>query len=485
MRAGLADGSVRIVVGTHAVLSDATTFRDLGLVVIDEEQRFGAAQKRKLHRLAQGVHTLRMTATPIPRTLQGAVAGLADISVLTTAPARRRPVRTAVAPADDALIAGALGRERDRGGRAFVVVPRVADIDATAARIARAAPSLELAVAHGDLPAHEVDAAMDGFARGEGDVLLATTIVESGLDVRHADTMLVLSPERFGLTQLHQLRGRVGRGARQAYCWLLTDPDDPPDDDARRRLELLADADALGAGFALAAADLDRRGGGTPFGDDQTGHGAHVGPALHAALLAAAIRRARGEPEPTRPEIHVDVALRLPGDYVPRDAVRASLYVRLARLDGPEAADALAREVEDRFGPPPPEARALLDLAAIRAAAAGRRRRRAFGRPRGRGVALRGGARSGRDAPWRGPQGRPPRAAGAAAGRGRAARRAARPPRRRDGAVTQFPPRGGVDSFPKASSTGPRARRAPGSEEVECMRRWSSNVPGPSLRSTP
>ena len=370
VRDGLADGTVRLVVGTHAVLSDATAFHDLGLVVLDEEQRFGAREKRRVEELARDVHTLTMTATPIPRSLQGAVAGLQELSLLHTAPARRRPIRTAVAADDPGLLGGALEREWRRGGQSFVVVPRVEAIEGVAGRIREAAPRLRLRVAHGDLPAAEIDAAMTGFAAGAGDVLLATAIIESGLDVPRANTMIVLRPELFGMAQLHQLRGRVGRGAEQAYCWLLTDPDAPPEGGARRRLAALEAMDTLGAGFALSVADLDRRGAGDLLSDEQTGHGAHLGPALHAELLAAALRRAKGEGEPTRPELKVDAAMRLPEGYVPRDDVRATLYNRLARARTPEAAGRLADEVEDRFGPPPPEARLLLDLARLRAEAA-------------------------------------------------------------------------------------------------------------------
>ncbi len=370
VREGLAEGRVRIVVGTHAVLGKGTAFAKLGLVVIDEEQRFGAGHKRALRDLAAEAHVLSMTATPIPRTLQGALVGLQDLSLLTTAPARRRPVRTVVAEHEAGLLRDALGRERRRGGQSFVVVPRVEDMEATSAEIQRLAPRLKLRLAHGKLPAHEIDQAMTSFADGDGDVLLATAIVESGLDVPRANTMLVLRPDLFGLAQLHQLRGRVGRGGSQAYCWLLTEPGAELPEPTLRRLGTLEAMDALGTGFALAASDLDRRGAGELFGEEQSGHLALVGPALHAEMLAAALRAERGEPDATAPEIRIEAAVALPESYIAEPDLRVTLYNRLARARAPDEAERLADEVEDRFGPPPPEARALLRLAAIRARAA-------------------------------------------------------------------------------------------------------------------
>jgi transcription-repair coupling factor (superfamily II helicase) len=223
-REGLADGSVRIAVGTHALLGRGVTFHDLGLVVIDEEQRFGSAHKRALRALATGAHVVTLTATPIPRTLQAALAGLQDLSVVATAPSRRRPVRTTVGPDDDATLRAALGRERRRGGQSFVVVPRVEDVEPTVRRLKTLLPRLRLRVAHGKLPPREIDEVMVSFAEGRGDVLLATSLIESGLDVPRANTMVVLRPDLFGLSQLHQLRGRVGRGGAQAACYLLYDP---------------------------------------------------------------------------------------------------------------------------------------------------------------------------------------------------------------------------------------------------------------------
>ncbi|MCE8421315.1 helicase, partial [Rhodovulum sulfidophilum] len=254
-RDGLRDGSIRIVVGTHALLGKGVAFADLGLLIVDEEQRFGAAHKARLRALGADLHVLTMTATPIPRTLQTALVGLQDLSEIATPPARRRAVRTLSAEEDAAVLRQALLRERRRGGQSFVIVPRIAEIDATEARLRDLLPEAQLRVAHGDLAPEELDRAMVDFAAGRGDILLATSIVETGLDVPRANTMIVMQPQLFGLAQLHQLRGRVGRGARQAYCYLMHGPGDDLDEAALRRLGTLQAFDRLGAGAAIAAED--------------------------------------------------------------------------------------------------------------------------------------------------------------------------------------------------------------------------------------
>ncbi len=367
VRAGLADGSVRVVVGTHTLLGKAVAFQDLGLLVIDEEQRFGTAHKQRLRTLGQDLHVLSMTATPIPRTLQTALVGLRDLSTIATPPARRRPVRTFNAPFDPATIRQALLRERRRGGQSFVIVPRVEDIDTAAARIARIVPDLELRVAHGQMPPREIDEAMVGFAEGRGDVLLATSIVESGLDVPRANTMIVLHPERFGLAQLHQLRGRVGRGNLQAYCFLAPEPGHDLGEAALKRLGTLQALDRLGAGMAISAWDLELRGAGDLFGERQAGHVKLIGLALYQDLLASALRAARGEPVRGETALQIEIGGSLPADYIPEDEVRINLYHRLAHARDPAEVEAFADELEDRFGPPVPPAEELLRLARIRA----------------------------------------------------------------------------------------------------------------------
>jgi transcription-repair coupling factor (superfamily II helicase) len=368
VKAGLLDGSVRIVIGTHALLARGVRFKDLGLVVIDEEQRFGTAHKEKIQALAKGVHVLTLTATPIPRTLQGALAGLLDLSLITTAPARRRPIRTFVAPFDRVAAREALLRERRRGGQSFLVCPRIEDIAPMAERLKNLVPELEVLVAHGKMPADEVDETMVRFADGGGDVLLATNIIENGLDVPRANTMLVWRADRFGLAQLHQLRGRVGRGRMRGVAYLLTDPGEAIAPATRKRLETLATLDRLGAGFAISARDLDQRGAGDLLGEDQAGHVKLIGAGLYRHLLERALRAARGEAveDDWSPELNLGAGGRVPEDYVPEAEVRINLYARLARAADADAVEALADEIEDRFGESPEPVRTLLAVARLR-----------------------------------------------------------------------------------------------------------------------
>ncbi|WP_174299418.1 TRCF domain-containing protein [Caulobacter sp. S45] len=366
-REGLASGEIGLVVGTHAVAAKDLAFKDLGLLIVDEEQRFGAKLKADLHALAPDAHVLTLTATPIPRTLQAALVGLQDISVIATPPARRRPVRTLLSPFDPATIRTALQREQARGGQSFVVTPRIEDIEDLRAQLADLVPELSLLVAHGELPAQEVDEVMVRFADGDGDVLLATNIIESGLDVPRANTMLVHHPDQFGLAQLHQLRGRVGRGRVQASAYLLYDPAHPMSDAARSRLETLVAYDRLGAGLAISARDLDIRGAGDLVGEDQAGHLKLIGVGLYQWLLERSVRQARREAVDDRPDpdLALDEVGALPESYIPDAEVRLNLYAKLSRLHTPKAVHAFAHELEDRFGPPPEEAQTLLALAAL------------------------------------------------------------------------------------------------------------------------
>jgi transcription-repair coupling factor (superfamily II helicase) len=362
-RRGIASGDVRIVVGTHALAGRQVRFADLGLMVIDEEQRFGVAQKEKLRGLG-AAHLLALTATPIPRTFEAALAGLKTLSVIATPPARRRPIRTLLEPASDGLLREALLRERARGGQSFVVSPRIEDLEPLQQRLARLVPELDLLVGHAKLPPRELDDIMIRFAEGEADVLLSTSIVESGLDVPRANTILLWHPHRFGLAQLHQLRGRVGRGRSRGIAYLLTDPQDPVPAGALRRLKALVDLDRLGAGFAISARDLDLRGAGDLIGEDQAGHLKAIGPGLYRHLLQRALRAARGEPIPPdwSPEIRLGAEGGLiPADYMPETDTRIELLARLARVRSLPRLDDLADEIEDRFGPPPPPVLALLE----------------------------------------------------------------------------------------------------------------------------
>ncbi len=368
--AGLADGSIQVVIGTAAVAGKAVRYADLALVAIDEEQRFGAAAKAGLRALGAG-HVLTLSATPIPRTLQSALVGLQQISIIATPPARRRPIRTTVAPFAGDDVRKALLRERAAGGQSFVVVPRIEDIAAMAATLQRLVPALGVVTAHGRMDTSDLDEAMAGFAAGDGDVLLATNIIEAGLDVPRANTMIVHHADRFGLSQLHQLRGRVGRGGRRGQILLTTDGEATIAEATLKRLRTLQALDQLGAGFAISARDLDMRGAGDLIGEEQAGHMKLIGVDLYQHLLGHALRVARGEAaDRWQPSLSLGATGRLPDDWIPEADLRLSLYGQLAHLDEVAAIDAFQAELEDRFGPVPEPAARLLDAARIAALAA-------------------------------------------------------------------------------------------------------------------
>ncbi|CAO3357366.1 DEAD/DEAH box helicase [Azospirillum melinis] len=367
VRAGLADGSVDIVIGTHALLSKDVRFQRLGLMVVDEEQRFGATQKQALKRRIKGVHSLALSATPIPRTLQGALAGLRGLSIIDTPPARRRPVRTAVTPRDPTTARAALLRELGRGGQVFCVTPRIADLGELEEWIRTLVPSARIAVAHGRLGAAALDDAVMGFVDGESDILLATPIIESGIDIPRANTLLLFRPDLFGLGQLHQLRGRVGRGAVQGYAYLLTDPDHPLEERAARRLGSLEVIESLGGGFVLSMLDLDQRGAGDLLGEDQSGHLRAVGTELYQRILADALQALRRQPDARwDPEVTVAVPHCIPSAYIPEEELRIGLHRRIARTREAGELDALREEMEDRFGPLPAPVERLLAIAGLR-----------------------------------------------------------------------------------------------------------------------
>ena len=368
VKAGLADGSISVVVGTGAVAAEKMEYANLALVVIDEEQRFGAADKAKLRDLAgDSGHLLSLTATPIPRTLQNALLGLKQMSVIATPPARRQPIRTLTGVFDEHQVRSALLRERDRGGQSFVVVPRIQDLPTLAATLQRLTPDLSMLQAHGEMPAAEIDTSMVRFANGLDDVLLATNIIEAGLDVPRANTMIIWRADRFGLAQLHQLRGRVGRGSRRGYILLTTEPGAALTEATKKRLRTLESLDRLGAGFAISARDLDIRGAGDLVGDAQSGHMKLIGIDLYQHLLERAVREARGETlDRWTPVINLGIGGRIPPDWIPEADTRLSLYLRLARLTSREELEAFEDECADRFGAEPPEAAMLMRLARLR-----------------------------------------------------------------------------------------------------------------------
>lgn len=369
VKAGIADGSIHVVVGTGAVAGKGVRYRNLGLVVIDEEQRFGTSDKARL-RGSGDIHLLSLSATPIPRTLQMAMVGLQKISIIATPPARRQPIRTSLDTFDDIRARTALLREKGRGGQSFVVVPRIEDMEGLANKISRIVPDLSLLRAHGKMPAADIDEVMVRFADGEGDILLATNIIEAGLDVPRANTMIVWRADRFGLAQLHQLRGRVGRGNRRGQVILLTSPEDKIGEQTLKRLRTLATFDRLGAGFDISARDLDMRGAGDLLGDDQAGHMKLIGTELYQHLLGAALRQARGETvEHWSPELNLGEEGSFPESWVPELDLRLELYVRLARMKTETELDAFEEELIDRFGPLPKAAERLIGWASVRLAA--------------------------------------------------------------------------------------------------------------------
>jgi transcription-repair coupling factor (superfamily II helicase) len=368
--ARLESGEVDVVIGTHRLLSRDVSFKDLGLLVVDEEHRFGVRHKERLKALKLAVHVLTLTATPIPRTLHLSLAGLRDLTLLETAPKDRSPVLTFVEPWDDALIEEALARELDRGGQVYFVHNRIETIAAIAERIRRLAPRARLAVAHGQMKEAELEAVMARFVAGEVDVLVSTMIVESGLDVGNANTMVVDRADRFGLAQLYQLRGRVGRSHRRAYCYLLVP--DLVDAAADERLRVLEHHTDLGAGYRIALRDLEIRGAGNLLGREQSGHAHAVGFDMYLRWLqetVAALQRTGAPAAATfaPPEVVLDQPAHLPDAYVVSDVAKLDVYRRLARLRLPGEIADIRDELRDRFGPVPPEAERLLLVAELRA----------------------------------------------------------------------------------------------------------------------
>jgi len=372
-RAGLKDGSFEIVVGTHAVLSDQVGFRDLGLVIVDEEQHFGVKHKEKLKALRADVHLLTLTATPIPRTLQMALSGIREMSIIATPPVDRLAVRTYVTPWDPVLVREALLREKYRGGQAYYVAPRLKDLPDIERFLREQVPEVKFVVGHGQMAPTQLEAVMTAFYDGEYDVLVSTTIVESGLDIPTANTLVVHRADMFGLAQLYQIRGRVGRSKARAFAYLTTDPNKPMTLSAERRLQVLQSLDNLGAGFQLASHDLDQRGGGNLLGEEQSGHIREVGVELYQQMLEDAVNELRevGEGAPDRgwsPAINVGASVLIPENYVPDLNVRLSLYRRLSDAERMEDREALAAELIDRFGPLPDEAKQLLRIVGVKAA---------------------------------------------------------------------------------------------------------------------
>jgi transcription-repair coupling factor (superfamily II helicase) len=361
---GLRRGKLKVVVGTQALVSKDVKFGDLGLVIIDEEQHFGAAEKVKLSSLTKGVHTLWMSATPIPRTLAAGLAGFRDLSVIATPPVHRLPIVTKVAPLSDAAIVAALLREQRRRGQSFLICPRIQDLEPMLARVQAAAPDLRIVCLHGRLPADEIDDRMMSFVEAEADVLLATNIVESGLDIPRANTMVVCWPEKFGLAQLHQLRGRVGRGGTRAFAYLLSESSSGH---SEKRLAVLEEFSKPGAGFAISERDLDLRGAGDLFSERQSGHVQVFGPVLYSHLLKQASEKTDDRAgDLWVPDLNLPIEEMLPTSYVQSKNMRLEIYGRVARCRSEDDLDDLEEETARRFGPLSAGARDFFAVARLR-----------------------------------------------------------------------------------------------------------------------
>ncbi|HVB35021.1 MAG TPA: transcription-repair coupling factor [Patescibacteria group bacterium] len=366
--ADLEAGKIDVVIGTHRLLSRDVRFHDLGLLVVDEEQRFGVSHKERLKELRKDVAVLSMSATPIPRTMHMALAGLRDMSLIETPPRGRLSIQTVVAPFEDALVRRAIEHELDRGGQVFFVHNRVQSIPLMAERIRRLVPRARIVVGHGQMSEHQLEDVMLKFIRQDANVLISTTIIENGLDIPAANTIIINRADRFGLAELYQLRGRVGRSDRRAYAYLLVPPPATLSSEARQRLAALKEFSELGAGFRIAALDLELRGAGNLLGREQHGHVNAVGFDLYCQMLEQAVAALKGESP--RPEMRVTLNLgldvRIPPDYIPGENERLRTYKRIAAIAAESERDDILREIEDRFGPPPRSVLNLLEYALLK-----------------------------------------------------------------------------------------------------------------------
>jgi transcription-repair coupling factor (superfamily II helicase) len=394
-KAALVDGTVDIVIGTHALLAESISFKRLGLVIVDEEQHFGVVHKERLKNLKADVHVLTLTATPIPRTLQLALSGVRDLSLITTPPIDRLAVRTFVTPFDPLVVREALLREHYRGGQSFFVAPRISDLREIAEFLKTVVPEVKAAIAHGQMSPKVLEEVMTAFYERKLDVLVSTNIVESGLDIPTANTLIIQRADMFGLSQLYQLRGRIGRSKQRAYAYLTTPPDKKLTETAARRLEVLQSLDQLGAGFSIASHDMDIRGAGNLLGEEQSGHVREVGIELYQEMLEEAVAGMKegGEADVTdqwSPVLNLGASVMIPESYVADLNVRMSLYRRLAGIETSGDIDAFAAELIDRFGPLPDEVRHLFEIVAIKQLAKAAGVEKVDAGPKGGTVAFRG-----------------------------------------------------------------------------------------------
>jgi len=369
---GLENGTVDIVIGTHALLSDSVKFRNLGLIIVDEEQRFGVKQKEKIKNLRNNVHILTLSATPIPRTLQMSISGIRDLSLITTPPVDRLTINTFVMEYDEIIIREAIQREIFRGGRVFFVVPRIKDIDDIEERIKSSLPLAKYKIAHGQMSPVKLDSIMNDFYDGKFQILIATTIVESGLDISEANTIIIHRADNFGLAQLYQLRGRVGRGKVKAYAYLTTKPNSKITENAKKRLGVMQSLDTLGAGFTIASNDMDIRGSGNLIGEQQSGHIRETGIELYNHLLKEAVEKAKKEAglqqeeyEDFSPLIKLGISTIIPDTYIEDLNLRMSFYKRISDLENEQEREDLENEMYDRFGKIPTSTQNLFDISTL------------------------------------------------------------------------------------------------------------------------
>lgn len=370
-REAMANGQCDIVIGTHALLAKSVSFKDLGMTIIDEEQRFGVGHKEQLKQMRANVHVLTLTATPIPRTLQMSLSGIRDLSLIATPPVDRLAVRTYVSPFDKISIRKALLRERYRGGQSFFIAPRIADLPKIEEFITTHVPEIKYVIAHGQMAGTVLEDIMTSFYDGEYDVLISTSIIESGIDIPTANTMVIYRADRFGLAQLYQMRGRVGRSKTRAYAYLTTPEANISTKAAILRLKVLQSLDTLGGGFTLASHDLDMRGGGNPLGDEQSGHIKDVGVELYQHMLEEAVSELRDDQEDQvdqswSPQVNAGVAILIPENYIEDLNLRLTTYRRISEVQDDQEGEALASELIDRFGPLPSEVNSLLTVMKIK-----------------------------------------------------------------------------------------------------------------------
>jgi transcription-repair coupling factor (superfamily II helicase) len=372
---GVKDGGVDIVVGTHRLLQKDVEFKDIGLVVVDEEQRFGVSHKERLREMSEGVDTLTLSATPIPRTLQMALSGIRDMSTIMTPPEERLAIQTYVLGWDNNIVRDAIMRELERGGQIYFVHNRVHNIERIVTRLRELVPEAAIAVGHGQMPEDQLERVMAEFGAGDHDILVCTTIIESGLDIPNVNTIFINNADQFGLAQLYQLRGRVGRGANQAYAYLLFDRDRTMTEQGQKRLEAIFEATELGAGFQIALRDLEIRGAGNVLGTEQSGHIAAIGFEMYSRLVAeavAALKAALPGAEPLPPSLppapSVDLPLgaHIPDSYIEDIHDRLNVYQRVAAIEDAAGIATMQEELRDRFGPVPQAVEHLLYISLVK-----------------------------------------------------------------------------------------------------------------------